>query len=121
MLETYDQDANGRLSQSEMLHMLQSIGAQLSDEALAKSFAEAQQDNVTDSQDLDAAGLARLFRTKAFCNASLLRKLHSLAVHGPDGEFGCPNQYQSSHNAIHSQTYTDYVFRDLLHCLICCI
>jgi len=81
LLKTYDFDSNCKLSLPELAHFCQTIGVVISDEQLSEAIKESSQSS---DLELDKAGIVRLFRTKVFTEASVLKILHGVITNGQD-------------------------------------
>ena len=98
VMRTYDENGDGKLEQDEVLHLVHTVGTDISDDDVAKAMQEtagkaqepsqpAQTDEQAHSEQRPVVSkeqLPDLFRHAAFHKHDFLRTLHAIMIHGQD-------------------------------------
>ena len=99
LMETYDENHDGRLEEEEVLHLIHTVGADISNEDVTKAMQDTAGKQATpapqpaqsnggehDEQQLVVSKeqLPQLFRHAVFHQKGFLRTLHAVMIHGPD-------------------------------------
>ena len=95
VMRVYDENGDGRLEEVEVLHLIHTVGADISDEDVAKAMQDtAGKASPSQPEQPDEHGekrlvvareqLPALFRHEVFHKKDFLRTVHAAAMHGPD-------------------------------------